>query len=83
MVHQSLVKLGQLVHCLVTYERLPHKQDKIRGVHSNQLGEERRGEKGEDRKGGGGEEGRGREGEEGKERIGGEEEEGGRGSQPC
>ena len=82
MVHQSLVKLGQLVHCLVTYERLPHKQDKIRGVHSNQLGEERRGEKGEDRKGGG-EEGRGREGEEGKERIGGEEEEGGRGSQPC
>ena len=75
MVHQSLVKLGQLVHCLVTYERLPHKQDKIRGVHSNQLGEERRGEKGE--------EGRGREGEEGKERIGGEEEEGGRGSQPC
>ena len=52
MVHQSLVKLGQLVHSLITYERLPHKQDKIRGVHSNQLGEERRGEKGEDRKGG-------------------------------
>ena len=51
MVHQSLVKLGQLVHCLVTYERLPHKQNKIRGVHSNQLGEERRGERGEDRKG--------------------------------
>ena len=40
MVHQSLVELGQLVHCLITHECLPHKQDKIRGVHSNQLGEE-------------------------------------------
>ena len=64
MVHQCLVELGQLVDCLITHERLPHKQDKVRGIHSNQLGEERREGRGERR------EGRGERGEERGERKG-------------
>ena len=37
VVQQGLVEAGQLIHCLIAHQSLTHKQDKVRGVHSNQL----------------------------------------------
>ena len=39
VVGQRLVELGQLVHRLVAHQRLPHKQDAVRLVDLDQLGQ--------------------------------------------
>ena len=42
VVQQGSVEFAELVNSLVAHQRLPHKQDQVRGVDMDQLGREGR-----------------------------------------